>query len=160
MTDHVENKKKLRADDKIAVVVSRYHLELTDDLLRGTRQRLLAGGAKDSQIEVTFVPGAWEIPLAVQRLALSRRFAAIIALGVVIRGQTTHDRHINQFVSLSIGKLSLQYELPIAFGLLTCKNVKQAMRRADPQGRNKGGEAASAALEMIQVLRAIEVKPT
>ncbi len=160
LSDKVENVIELRADDKISVVVSQYHRELTDELLCGTRERLFAGGAQESQIEVTFVPGAWEIPLAVQRLAQTRRFAAIIALGVVIRGQTTHDRHINRFVSLSIGKLSLQYDLPIAFGLLTCKNIKQAMRRADPKGHNKGGEAASAALEMIQVLRAISVKPT
>lgn len=131
---------------------------MTGDLLRAAQSTLVSAGFPETQIEVTWVPGAWEIPLAVQRLAQKGSFAAIIALGVVIRGQTTHDRHINRFVSLSIGELSLKYELPIAFGLLTCKNVKQALRRADPQGRNKGGEAAAAAVEMIRVLRAIDAK--
>lgn len=144
-----------RGTDRIAIVVSRYNQEMTDDLLRGARQKLSEEGVAEGQIDVLGVPGAWEIPLAAQRLAQTKRYAAIITLGVVIRGQTTHDRHINRFVSLSIGKLSLQYEVPIAFGLLTCKTVKQALRRSDPKGRNKGGEAAAAAVEMIRVLRSI-----
>jgi 6,7-dimethyl-8-ribityllumazine synthase len=146
---------ELQPGDRLAIVVSRYHREMTDDMLRGAQHRLSELGWAESQVDVVFVPGAWEIPLAVQRIAQTKRYAAIIALGVVIRGQSTHDRHINRFVSLSIGKLSLQYGLPIAFGLLTCKSAKQALRRADPKGHDKGGEAASAAVEMIRVLRSI-----
>ncbi len=149
----------MRATDRFAIVVSQYNREMTEDLLRGAQGKLIDEGVVDGQMDVVWVPGAWEIPLAAQRLARAGRYAAIIALGVVIRGQTTHDRHINRFVSLSIGKLSLQYEVPIAFGLLTCKNVKQALRRADPKGRNKGGEAATAAVEMIRVLRSILPDP-
>jgi 6,7-dimethyl-8-ribityllumazine synthase len=132
---------------------------MTEGLLRGAQGKLIDEGLGEGQLDVVWVPGAWEIPLAAQQIARRGNNAAIIALGVVIRGQTTHDRHINRFVSLSIGKLSLQYEIPIAFGLLTCKNVKQALRRADPKGRNKGGEAAAAAVEMIRVLRTILPDP-
>lgn len=145
----------LQSSERIAIVVSMFNQELTENLLRGARLTLSERGVSEDQIDVVRVPGAWELPLAVQRLAQLKQHVAMIALGAVIRGQTTHDRHINRFVSLSIGKLSLQYDLPIAFGLLTCKTVKQAVRRADPQGRNKGGEAAAAAIEMVHVLRAI-----
>jgi 6,7-dimethyl-8-ribityllumazine synthase len=142
--------------DRVAIVVADFYRDLAEDLLRGARARLTSEGLGDPQVEVFRVPGAWELPLAVQRLAAGGRFAALIALGAVIRGQTTHDRHLNRFVSLSLGELSLKYDLPIAFGVLTCKNIKQARRRADPAGRDKGGEAAAAAVAMLRLLRSMD----
>lgn len=145
----------LEKGDVVGIVVSRFNREVTDGLLQGARAKLSALGVSDAQIEVVFVPGAWEIPLALQQMSRSNRYAALIALGAVIRGQTTHDRHINRFVSLSIGKLSLEYGIPIVFGVLTCKTTKQALRRADPQEMDKGGEVAATAVEMVHVLRSI-----
>lgn len=141
--------------DRLGIVVSRFNLEVTEGLLRGSLQKLSEHGLGAGQVDIFWVPGAWEIPLTLQQLAKTNRHLALIALGAVIRGQTTHDRHINRFVSLSIGKLSLEYGIPISFGVLTCKTTKQALRRSNPDGRNKGGEAAEAAIEMIRVLRAI-----
>jgi 6,7-dimethyl-8-ribityllumazine synthase len=144
---------------RYGIAVSRYNREMSEDLLRGARERLASEGIGDEQLDVIWVPGAWELPLAIQRLAQMRRHTALIALGVVIRGQTSHDRHINRFVSLALGKLSLRFNLPIAFGVLTCNTLKQALRRSDPNSRNKGGEAAAAALEMVRVLGTLVPSP-
>lgn len=136
---------------RVAIVVSRFNEALTADLLRGATTTLVEQGIEETRIDVAWVPGAWEIPLALDRLARTGRYGALLALGVVIRGETTHDRQINRFVSLSIGELSLKYSVPIGMGLLTCNNTKQALRRADPARRNKGGETARAALEMLRL---------
>lgn len=135
-----------------AIVVSRYNESITRSLLNGALATFRENGVGDSQLEVVWVPGAWELPLIVQKLAASGRYAAIVCLGAVIRGETTHDQHINRQVSLSLGDLSLRSGIPIAFGLLTCNSVEQAINRAGGSHGNKGRECALAALEMADLI--------
>jgi 6,7-dimethyl-8-ribityllumazine synthase len=137
---------------RFAIVVSRYNEHITGKLLAGATRTLEAAGITDSDIHVAWVPGAWEIPLVAQRMARSMRYAAVICLGAVIKGETTHDQHINRQVSLSLGELALETGLPVLFGVLTCNTVEQAIHRAGGNAGNKGEECARAALEMVRLL--------
>lgn len=140
---------------RIAIVVSSYHGDLTEKLADGARATLQAGGIPAQRIEEFTVPGAWELPLASRWICDTGKFVAIIALGVVIRGETSHDQHINRFVSLSLGQLSLDAGIPIAFGLLTCDTLGQARDRSGGKVGNKGNEAAEAALAMLRLRQTI-----
>lgn len=133
-----------------AIVVSRYHDNITSKLLEGARSTLLAAGVSESQIIEAWVPGAWEIPLAVKRLIEKDEVVAAITLGCVIRGETTHDQHINNAVSVGLMQLSLEHGKPVAFGVLTVNSIEQAIDRSGGSVGNKGVEAASAALDMMQ----------
>jgi 6,7-dimethyl-8-ribityllumazine synthase len=115
-------------------------------------ETLRAAGVADDAIDVAWVPGAWEIPIVAQRLAQSRKYAAVLCLGAVIRGETTHDEHINRQVSLSLGQIALDAGLPVLFGVLTCNTVEQAIHRAGGNVGNKGVECAEAALEMVRLM--------
>jgi 6,7-dimethyl-8-ribityllumazine synthase len=137
---------------RFAIVVSRYNEHITGKLLTGALETLRAGGVADEAIDVATVPGAWEIPLVAARLARSRKYAAVLCLGAVIRGETSHDEHINRQVSLSLGQLALETGLPILFGVLTCNTLEQAIHRAGGNVGNKGQECAEAALEMVRLL--------
>jgi 6,7-dimethyl-8-ribityllumazine synthase len=137
---------------RFAIVVSRYNESITGKLLAGSLETLAAAGVLDDDIDVAWVPGAWEIPLVAARLAFSESYAAVICLGAVIRGETTHDQHINRQVSMSLGELALETGLPIAFGVLTVNTLEQAIHRAGGNVGNKGVEAAQAALEMVNLL--------
>jgi 6,7-dimethyl-8-ribityllumazine synthase len=101
------------------------------------------------------VPGAWEIPIAAQRMASSGSYAAVICLGAVIRGETSHDQHINRSVSHAITRLSIDANIPVLFGVLTCETMEQAIHRAGGNVGNKGAEAAEAALQMVGLLKNI-----
>ena len=137
---------------RFAIVVSRYNEHITTRLLTGAVETLRAAGIADEAIDVAWVPGAWEIPLVAQRMARSQNYAAVLCLGAVIRGETTHDEHINRQVSLSLGQLGLETGLPVLFGVLTCNTVEQAIHRAGGNVGNKGIECAEAALEMVRLL--------
>lgn len=137
---------------RFAIVVSRYNGHITTRLLTGAVETLRAAGIADEAIDVAWVPGAWEIPLVAQRMARSQNYAAVLCLGAVIRGETTHDEHINRQVSLSLGQLGLDTGLPVLFGVLTCNTVEQAIHRAGGNVGNKGIECAEAALEMVRLL--------
>jgi len=137
---------------RFAIVVSRYNGHITTRLLTGAIETLRAAGIADEAIDVAWVPGAWEIPLVAQRMARSQNYAAVLCLGAVIRGETTHDEHINRQVSLSLGQLGLDTGLPVLFGVLTCNTVEQAIHRAGGNVGNKGIECAEAALEMVRLL--------
>lgn len=143
------------AGQRFAIVVSRYNDSITKRLLSGAVTTLTEHGVQDADVEIAWVPGAWELPLIAQRCAESRRYTAVICLGAVIRGETTHDQHINRQVSLSLGDISLRTGIPIAFGLLTCNSVEQAINRAGGTHGNKGSECALAALEMANLLRTL-----
>lgn len=136
-----------------AIVVSRYNHSITSKLLHGALETLRAAGASEDQLVVAWVPGAWEIPLAAQ--ALASQSAAVICLGAVIRGETTHDEHINRQVSQSLGRIALDEQRPVSFGLLTCQTLEQAFARAGGAVGNKGSEAAAAAIEMVRVQQAV-----
>lgn len=137
---------------RFAIVVSRYNESITEKLLDGAVEQLRAAGIADPSIDVARVPGAWEIPLAAQRMARSGKYRAVCCLGAVIRGETTHDQHINRQVSLSLGQLSLETGIPVLFGVLTCNSLEQAIHRAGGNVGNKGQECAAAALEMVALL--------
>lgn len=135
------------------IVVSRYNESITENLLQGAVETLQRAGVLDHDIEVARVPGAWELPLVATRMVELGRFAAVLCLGAVIRGETTHDQHINRQVSHSLGQLSVNSKIPVLFGLLTCESMEQAIHRSGGNVGNKGVECAEAALEMVTLLR-------
>lgn len=137
---------------RFAVVVSRYNDNITGKLLSGATETLLAHGVADSQIDVVWVPGAWELPVIAQRLTQLRKYVAVLCLGAVIRGETTHDEHINRQVSLSLGQIALDAGIPVLFGVLTCNSLEQAIHRSGGNVGNKGIECALAALEMANLM--------
>jgi 6,7-dimethyl-8-ribityllumazine synthase len=139
---------------RFAVVVSKYHDSITTKLLNGAIETLKLAGADDQQITLVWVPGAWEIPVAVKSIV--DRCDAVIALGVVIRGQTTHDQHISSVVSLTLGQIAVETGKPVSFGLLTCNDIDQAIQRSGGSVGNKGSEAASAAIEMLRLLDQVD----
>jgi 6,7-dimethyl-8-ribityllumazine synthase len=139
--------------DRFAIVVARWNESITRKLLDGAVATLIERGVPDESIDVAWVPGAWEIPLVAQRFAMSHRYQAVICLGAVIRGETTHDQHINRAVSRAISELALDTGIPVLFGVLTCETMEQAIHRAGGNVGNKGSECAAAAIEMIGLLK-------
>lgn len=137
---------------RFAIVVSRYNEHITGKLLAGAVTTLREAGVADDAIDVAWVPGAWEIPLIAQRLARSHQYLAVLCLGAVIKGETTHDEHINRQVSLSLGQIALETGLPVLFGVLTCNTLEQAIHRSGGNVGNKGVECAQAAFEMVRLL--------
>lgn len=140
------------AGRRFGVVASRFHGELVDRLLAGALAALAAHGVAASDIEVVRVPGAWEIPAGLDALARHGGYSALIALGVLVRGETAHFEIIANQCSRGIAEVALRRELPVTFGVLTCETMAQAHERAGGAGGNKGEEAALAALEMAEVL--------
>ena len=134
---------------KFAIAVSTYNKPITEKLLNGSLDMLAREGADSSLISVYWVPGAWELALAAS--CLVSECAAVICLGAVIKGDTTHDQYINSMVSNELGKISVQHQKPIAFGVLTCNTVDQAIQRSGGKIGNKGEEAASAAVTMLRL---------
>ncbi|MDX3772803.1 6,7-dimethyl-8-ribityllumazine synthase [Chromatiaceae bacterium AAb-1] len=138
---------------KFAIVVARFNSFIVESLLSGavdTLQRV--GNVADSDITVVRVPGAFELPLAVQRVAASKKYDAIIAVGAVIRGGTPHFEYVSGECTKGIAQVAMQYDLPVAFGVLTVDSIEQAIERAGTKAGNKGAEAAMSALEMVNVL--------
>ena len=140
------------AAGRLGIVVSRYNESITSKLLAGALATLAENGVEDDRVDVAWVPGAWEIPLVAQRMASGGRYAAVICLGAVIRGETTHDEHINRAVSLGLSDLGLHTGVPVLFGVLTCNTLEQAIHRSGGNVGNKGSECALAALELISLL--------
>lgn len=140
---------------RFAIIVSKYNLNITENLKKGAVETLRKAGVADQQMEIFWVPGAWEISFMADRLARRGVYSAIICLGAVIRGETTHDQHINRQVSLSLGQIAIQAQVPVQFGLLTCNSLEQAIHRSGGNVGNKGEECAQAALEMVNLLERI-----
>jgi 6,7-dimethyl-8-ribityllumazine synthase len=138
---------------RFAIVVSRYNETITGRLLSGALETLTTHGVEDSQIDVAWVPGAFEIPLVADLLAKSGKYAAVLCLGAVIRGETTHDQHINRAVSLELAASGIRHAVPVLFGVLTCDTLEQAIHRAGGNVGNKGAECAEAALRMVDLLK-------
>ncbi|HET6882842.1 MAG TPA: 6,7-dimethyl-8-ribityllumazine synthase [Pirellulales bacterium] len=141
---------------RFSIVVARYNETITSRLLRGAVDVLVEHGISEDAIEVAWVPGAFEIPLVAARQAASGRFAAVLCLGAVIRGETTHDQHINRAVSTELARIGVDSGVPVLFGILTCDNLEQAIHRAGGNVGNKGAECAAAALEMVNLLTNLE----
>ena len=140
---------------RIGIVVSRFNDFITSRLLTGARDCLLGHGVSDDDIEVIWVPGAWEIPLALRRLGSPRRHDALIALGAVIRGATPHFDYVSSAVATGVAAASTDLDLPVIFGVLTTDSIEQAIERAGTKAGNKGWDAALAALETSDVLSRI-----
>lgn len=140
----------------IAIVVSDFNAHITDKLLEGAVSRLQECGKSDAEIVVFNVPGAIEIPLTVKLLAASHRYVAIIALGAVIRGETTHYDYVCEQVSQGCQHVMLEYSIPVIFGVLTTENDEQALDRVGGKYGHKGRESADAALQMIDIVHKIK----
>lgn len=135
---------------RVAIVVSRWNEQVTRRLLDGAVARLGEAGLGGDAIDVAWVPGAFELPAGADRLAATGRYAAVICLGAIIKGETDHDRYIAEAVSRGIEETARRRGLPVLFGVLTCDSLAQALARASaPPGDNKGSECASAALAMV-----------
>jgi len=143
-----EKKKVDGSKLKIGIVVSQFNSSITESMLEGALETLKENKVKKENIKVVWVPGSFELPLACQRLAASKKNEALVALGCVIKGETDHYYYICSEVSRGIMKVMLEHNLPIGFGVLTCLNMKQAEVRSRGK-ENKGKEAAEAALAMI-----------
>jgi 6,7-dimethyl-8-ribityllumazine synthase len=146
------------AGKKFAIVVARWNAVITDRLLQGSLDALHRSGCAKGDIEIVRVPGAWEVPSAARALAESKRFAAIITLGVLLRGETAHYEAIYNEVARGIGQSQQDTGVPHAFGVLTCETLEQALDRAGLKAGNKGFEAAIAAIEMASIQEKIAVK--
>ena len=138
---------------KIAIVASRFNEFITSRLLGGALDGLRRHGADEDLIDVAWVPGAFEIPLAASKLAKSGRYDAVICLGAVIRGSTSHYDYVCSEVSKGIAAAALDSGIPVLFGVLTCDTLEQAIERAGSKAGNKGFECAEGAIEMANLLR-------
>jgi 6,7-dimethyl-8-ribityllumazine synthase len=153
MPQEYHGETKADAHDRFGIVVARYNQNITAKLLSGAITTLTEAGVAGDAIEVAHVPGAWELPLVAQSMIEQFDCAAVICLGAVIRGETTHDQYINQQVSHSLGQLAIEYGVPVLFGLLTCNSLEQAIHRSGGNVGNKGSDCAEAALEMASLMR-------
>ncbi len=138
---------------RVGIVVSRFNEPVTDRLLQGALDVLTRSGVEGENITVVRVPGSFEIPLAAQKLAASGDLDALICLGALIRGETSHFDYLASEVTSGIGAVSRKFDLPVSFGVLTTETTEQAMNRAGLKSGNKGAEAALAALEMANLFR-------
>ena len=141
---------------RFGIVASRFNHFIVDHLVGGAVDALARHGAEDANVTIIRVPGAWEIPVVVQRLAKARKVDAIIALAAVIRGSTPHFDYVAGEVSKGCATVSLQTGLPISFGVLTTDTIEQAIERAGTKAGNKGWDAACGAIEMVSLERALE----
>ena len=141
---------------KIGIVVSRFNEFISSKLLEGALDCLKRHDIKDDDIEVAWVPGAFEIPLIASKMAKSKKYDAIICLGSVIRGTTSHYDYVCAEVSKGVASVSLQSNLPVIFGVLTTDNIEQAVERAGTKSGNKGFDAALTVIEMVNVCRELE----
>ena len=141
---------------KVAIVVSRFNSFINDRLVEGALDTLKRQGQiADENITLVKVPGAVELPLAAKRLVKSKQFDGIVALGCVIRGGTAHFEYVSGECAKGLAQVSLESEIPVAFGVLTTENIEQAIERAGTKAGNKGVEAALSTLEMINVMNAL-----
>lgn len=143
---------------KFGIVVSRFNDFICEHLLSGAMDVLIRNGAGDGDIEIFKVPGAFEIPQAARKVALSKRFDAVICLGAVIRGSTPHFEYIAAEVSKGVAMVGLEGEVPVSFGVLTTDNLEQAIERAGTKAGNKGWDAALSAIEMANLYREMKAK--
>jgi 6,7-dimethyl-8-ribityllumazine synthase len=150
---------KSAAGTKFAIVVARFNDLVTRKLLDGAVATLTEYGIADNDITIAWAPGSFEIPLVADTFARSGRFAAVICLGAVVQGETLHHKYINAEVSRAIMEIAIDTGIPVLFGVLTCRNMEQALARAGGKAGNKGSEAALAALEMVGLLQKLNPLP-
>lgn len=140
---------------KVAVCASRFNEFIVSKLIGGAQDALERHGAKSENIDLVWVPGAFELPLAAKKLAQSGKYDAVICLGAVIRGATSHYDYVCAEVSKGVASVSLSTEVPVAFGVLTTDTIEQAIERAGTKAGNKGFDAAVTAIEMANLLKQV-----
>lgn len=148
--------KLIGKDLKVAIVVSRFNDFITGRLLEGAKDTLIRHDVNEDNIDVAFVPGAFEIPLVAKKLASSGNYDAIITLGCVIRGATSHYDYVCNEVAKGVSKVNDQTNVPVIFCILTTESIEQAVERAGTKAGNKGAEAAVSAIEMANLLKSIK----
>ena len=140
-------------DDKYAIVIARFNDFIGSKLLEVCVDALKRHGVEDENIEVIWVPGAFEIPLVAKKLAKSSKYSAVITLGAVIKGSTPHFDYVSAEVSKGVAQVALQSDIPVIFGVLTTDNIEQAIERAGTKAGNKGADAAKTAIEMVNLIK-------
>ena len=148
--------KLLAEGKKFALVVSRFNDFITEKLVSGAVDALVRSGARDEDIDLVRVPGAFEIPLMAKRMAAKDRYDAIICLGAVIRGSTPHFDYVSAEVSKGVAVVGLEGDLPVIFGIITTDTIEQAIERAGTKAGNKGWSAAMAAVEMANLMDVVD----
>lgn len=152
----IEGKIVKQRDIKIAIIASRFNDFIVSKLVQGAEDCLLRHDVKAEDIDLAYVPGAFEIPLIAEKLAMTEKYDAIICVGAVIRGSTSHYDYVCNEVSKGIASVSLKFSIPVMFGVLTTENIEQAIERAGTKAGNKGYDCALGALEMISLIDSIE----
>ena len=148
--------KLVSEDIRIGIVAARFNEFITSKLLGGAVDALTRHGVNEDNVEVAWVPGAFEIPLIASTMAKSGKYDAVICLGAVIRGSTTHYDYVCSEVSKGIANVSLHSDIPVMFGVLTTENIEQAIERAGTKAGNKGFDCAVGAIEMVNLMREIK----
>ncbi len=141
---------------RVGIIVARFNSFITESLLSGAVDTLVRHGADEKDIRTVYVPGAFEMPLVAKRMAASKRYDTIIALGAVIRGGTPHFEFVAGECTKGIAQVGMEFDLPIAFGVLTVDSIEQAIERAGTKAGNKGAEAAMSAIEMVNLLQKLD----
>lgn len=149
--------KLVASNIKIGIVAARFNEFITSKLLSGALDSLQRENVNENDIEIAWVPGAFEIPLIASKMAKSKKYDAVICLGAVIRGSTSHYDYVCSEVSKGIAHVSLNSEIPVMFGVLTTDTIEQAIERAGTKAGNKGSECAQGAIEMVNLIRALDV---
>ena len=148
--------KLVSEDIKVGIIVARFNEFITSKLLSGALDTLTRHEINEENIQVAWVPGAFEIPLIASKMAESGKYDAVICLGAVIRGSTSHYDYVCSEVSKGIASVSLKSGIPVMFGVLTTENIEQAIERAGSKAGNKGSECAEGAIEMVNLIREIQ----
>ncbi len=148
--------KLVSEDMKVGIIAARFNEFITSKLLSGALDTLTRHEVKEENIQVAWVPGAFEIPLIASKMAESGKYDAVICLGAVIRGSTSHYDYVCNEVSKGIASVSLKSGIPVMFGVLTTENIEQAIERAGSKAGNKGSECAEGAIEMVNLIREIQ----
>ena len=148
--------KLVSEDMKVGIIVARFNEFITSKLLGGALDTLTRHEVKEENIQVAWVPGAFEIPLIASKMAENGKYDAVICLGAVIRGSTSHYDYVCNEVSKGIASVSLKSGIPVMFGVLTTENIEQAIERAGSKAGNKGSECAEGAIEMVNLIREIQ----
>lgn len=144
-------------DLRFAIVAARFNDLVVDSLIRGAVDALSRHGAAEKQIDLIRVPGAFDLPFVVKRVAASKRYDAVVALGAVIRGATAHFEYVSAQCAAGLARAAEESGVPVAFGVLTTDTIEQAIERAGTKAGNKGADAAIAALELANLLRRLDV---
>ena len=150
-----EGKLVASAEDKFCIILARFNDFIGSKLLSGAIDELKRHGAKEENIDIVRVPGAFEIPVIAQRFASTKKYNAIITLGAVIKGATPHFEYVSNEVAKGIAQVSLNTGIPVTFGVLTTDNIEQAIERAGTKAGNKGSDAARTAIEMANLIKTV-----